>query len=299
MSSNKRNARSGVRGKAGGRSADAAADAGRNLGRDARRLLLALAKEGAGPARADLCENFLVVAAPRAGVTAIIAKTPAGAGDELQARGLARWTAHAPARLELTGEGANLARRLAAPAGVAPFRAQHGEFVQRALESGACAVAVDAAESPLTWLARRKGRDGAPFLAPAQIEAGERFRRDVEIAQLRQRVTSDWSGAAGAGQRGPQNMQMSDVLVAARQRLDRAAQALGGELAGVLFDVCGMQKGLELVERERAWPPRSGKIALRIALDRLAAHYGLGSLARGPERGRLVNWGASDYRPNV
>lgn len=270
-----------------------------DLGRDARRLLAALAQEGAAPARADLRDGFLVVAAPRNGVTAIVANAPLAAGHELAAHALARWSAHAPPRLELASEGASLARRLAAPAGVAAHRAQHGEFVIRAVEPGGRPVLVDEAESPLGWLARRKGRDGAPFLQPAQVEAGERFRRDVEIAQIRQRVTSDWSGAAGSGRRGPQDLNVSDLAIAARQRLGRAAEAVGAELNGLLVDVCGLQKGLELVERERGWPQRSAKVVLKIALDRLAAHYGLASAAQGPERARLRNWGADGYRPGI
>ena len=269
------------------------------LSRDARRLLAALAEDGAAPARADLRDGFLVVAAPRNGVTAIIANAPAPAGEELAARALALWSAHVPPRLEITPEGASLARRLAAPDGVAPHRAQHGAFVLRALEPGARPVAVDEAESPLGWLARRRGRDGAPFLQPAQFEAGERFRRDVEIAQIRQRVTSDWSGVGGSGRRGPQDLNVSDLAIAARQRLDRAAGAVGAELNNLLLDVCGLQKGLEVVERERAWPPRSAKVVLRIALERLAVHYGLASQAQGPANARVRRWGASDYRPEI
>lgn len=274
-------------------------DAARAPARETRRLLAAMAQDGAAPARSDLRDGFLVVAAPRNGVTAIIANAPVAAGGELVAQGLARWTAHAPPRLELTSEGASAARRLAAPAEVAPHRAQHGDFVMRALEPGARPVAVDEAESPLGWLARRRGRDGAPFLNAAQIEAGERFRRDVEIAQIRQRVTSDWSGAVGSGRRGPQDLNVSDLAIAARQRLERAAEAVGAELNNLLLDVCGLQKGLELVERERFWPPRSAKVVLRIALDRLATHFGLASQAQGPESARLRRWGASDYRPNL
>lgn len=251
------------------------------------------------PARADLRDGFLVVAAPRNGVTAIIANAPSAAGGELIARALARWTTHAPPRLEIADEGAKLARRLAAPDGVTPHRAQHGEFAIRAITPGGHPVAIDEAESPLAWLARRKGRDGTPFLDPAHVEAGERFRRDVEIAQIRQRVTADWSGAGGSGRRGPQDLNVSDLAIAARQRLDRAAAAVGADLNGLLIDVCGLQKGLELVERERFWPPRSAKVVLKIALDRLAAHYGLSSAAQGPEIGRMRRWGAADYRPDI
>lgn len=294
----KKQMRKGGQGRAEPRASDARAP--HALGRDARRLLSAMAQEGASPARGDLRDKFLVVAAPRNGVSSIIANIPDAGGEELVARGLARWTAGGGRRvLALSPEGAAMARRLAAPDGADAFRVQHAELVVRAPAPGETPVTVDAAESPLTWLARRKGRDGAPYLDPAQVEAGERFRRDVEIAQLRPRVTSDWSGLPSSGGRGGQGMQVSDLAIAARQRLDRAAGAVGRELEGVLVDVCGFQKGLELVERERSWPPRSAKVVLRIALDRLAAHYGLASVARGPDGSRARRWGAIDYRPTI
>ncbi len=270
---------------------------GRALGREARRLMEAMGRDGASPARADLREGFLVVAGPRAGVTGVIANAPARAGAELVAGGLARWGADG--RLSLTPEGAAFARRLAAPAGAEPFLAQHKPLVFKTPREGGAPVLVDEAESPLAWLARRKGRDGARFLDAAQLEAGERFHRDIALAHLLPRVTADWSGAGGGGRRGPDAMNLTETALAARQRINRAQDAVGPDLAGLIIDVCGFQKGLELVERERAWPPRSAKVVLRIALDRLAAHYGLASVARGRARAALRAWGADDYRPAI
>jgi hypothetical protein len=271
------------------------------LGRDARRLLFALAQDGASPARVDLRPGFLTVAAPRHGITSIVASVPEGAAVELVARDLCRWRDHAGgARLEMLPEGAAFARRMAAADGEDRFAAQHRRIVVRAIVHGGAPVAVNETESPLAWLARRKGRDGAPFLSPAQIEAGARFGRDVTVAQLLPRVTSDWSGAATSSGAGPRVPDVGDMALAARQRLDRAANAVGPELHGLLIDICGFQKGLEFVERERSWPPRAGKVVLRLALDRLAAHYGLGSQARGPDAARRIEqWGAEDYRPAI
>lgn len=267
------------------------------IGREARRLLEALAQPGAGPARADLREGFLVVAGPRGAVTGVIANAPASAGKELAARALAAW--RADGRLALTEEGAAFARRLAAPAGAEPFLAQHKPLSYRMPREGGTPVLVDEAESPLAWLARRKGRDGARFLDAAQLEAGERFHRDVAVARLLPRVTADWSGTGGGGRRGPDAMTLTETALAARQRIGRAQDAVGPDLAGLVVDICGFQKGLELVERERGWPPRSAKIVLRIALDRLAAHYGLASVARGRAQAALRRWGADDYRPTI
>jgi hypothetical protein len=190
-------------------------------------------------------------------------------------------------------------RRDGAPSDVDPFRAQHATLARMRLEENAAPALVNEGESPLAWLARRKDRDGRPFLAPEQVEAGERFRRDVTKAQLLQRVTADWESQgrrAGATGGAP----VAEVAMDARRRLARAFDAVGPDLAGLLTDVCGYLKGLETVESERGWPQRSAKVVLKIALERLALHYGLASEARGPARARdLLHWGAEDYRPEL
>ncbi|TCT02975.1 DUF6456 domain-containing protein [Aquabacter spiritensis] len=159
-----------------------------------------------------------------------------------------------------------------------------GEAVRRPVHS--CRVLVDGteralemnlAESPLAWLALRKGRDGAPLIAPAQLAAGERLRCDFTRAGLTPRVTTNWSAAG----RGGGIEAFSDVVLAAKARVNAALAAVGPELSGVLLDVCCFLKGLEAVEQERGWPARTGKVVLGLGLDRLAAHYGLASVATG------------------
>lgn len=272
------------------------------LERAARRLLAALDEPGARALRGQIDDSSIVVVAPRNGVTVVRASLPLGAAALVAAQGLARWEGEGEARrLLLTEEGRARSRRDAAPAQSDPFRAQHSPLARRRVEEGAAAALVNEGESPLAWLARRKDRDGRPFLAPEQVEAGERFRRDVTQAQLLQRVTADWEASGGRGRTGGAGgAPVAEVAMDARRRLSRAFDAVGPDLAGLLTDVCGYLKGLELVESERGWPHRSAKVVLKIALDRLALHYGLASEARGPAQARrLLHWGAEDYRPEL
>lgn len=166
--------------------------------------------------------------------------------------------------------------------GVGAFRAQHLDLSMRDLmtETGVTQVLVNDSESPLAWLARRKGRDGRAMIGPEQFIAGERLRADFARGHLMPRITSSWSGLGrtrGAGGGG----EMTDLIVASRQRVRQALEACGPEFSGLLLDICCFLRGLEDVERERGWPSRSAKVVLQLALDRLARHYGLQADTRG------------------
>ncbi|MES2907444.1 MAG: DUF6456 domain-containing protein [Pseudomonadota bacterium] len=155
-------------------------------------------------------------------------------------------------------------------------------------------------ESPLTWLRTHKDKDGAFMISDAQFVAGEKLRADFTRAQLMPRTTSSWDMSRAGCQRGlPISTDFSDGTLAAKQRVNEALQAVGPELSGILQDVCCFLKGLSLVEAERRWPARTAKIVLALALDRLAAHYGFATEAVGKNAGKIRNWGADDYRPQI
>lgn len=202
-------------------------------------------------------------------------------------------------RLALSSEGAALARRAAAADD--PFRAQHLDMGSLAIETpaGAETLAANLGESPLAQLARRRGRDGRPFLAEEEVRAGERLRADYTRGQILPRLGQDWSRAVSDGRRqsGENGIAaLTDAALAARQRVDRALAAVGPELAGVLVDVCCFLKGLERVEIERGWPVRSAKVVLKTALAALSRHY---EPEIRPRRRGILHWGAEGYRPKL
>ena len=174
------------------------------------------------------------------------------------------------------------------------FRAQHGDLTARVavVEGVAAEVLMDEAESPLLWLARRKGKDGQPMIAPAQLMAGERLRADVTRAQMLPRVTANWSIALPAGQRGQGAGAATDAALAAQQSVRRALAQVGPEFSGLLLDVCCFLKRLEDIERERGWPVRSAKVVLQLGLDRLARHYGYDEVQRGAPKPEIAAWSA-------
>jgi hypothetical protein len=196
----------------------------------------------------------------------------------------------------LTRAGQALLRRALA---AGDFAAQHQEREAARIDEET--VVVNRNESPLSWLRQRRDRDGRPLVDAAEFAAGERLRADFTRGQLMPRITANWS-AVGAGRSGGNGGagEITEVAMAARMRVEKALSGVGPELGGLLVDFCCFLKGLEEIERERRWPARSAKVALRLGLSALARHYGLAGEARGPARARtMVHWGTEDYRPTM
>lgn len=267
------------------------------MSKSSRKAPVALAGDALLLALAD----GAVVAASSAGMVTLLRPdgvrlaTTTAALAELETRGLIK--PDADGRRAPTAAGTARLARLTAAA--QPFLAQHRALTPATVTvDGVDGVDADvlcnAEESPLAWLARRKDKAGQPLIAPHQFTAGERLRADFTRAQMTPRLTVNWSGTAsarGGGSRDP--AAFAEAALAAKERVTRALDAAGPELSGILLDVCCFLKGLEAVERERSWPARTAKVVLGLALDRLARHYGLGSEARGPARGRTQAWHAA------
>lgn len=138
-------------------------------------------------------------------------------------------------------------------------------------------VCVNQAESPLTALARIKGRGGELFLEPSQVEAGERLRSDFTRGQMQPSLGQRWEPVRMGRQTGSSGgaAELTGAAMSARLRVDAALAEVGPELSGVLIDICCFLKGLAEVERERQWPARSAKLMLRTALAALQRHYAM------------------------
>jgi len=146
-----------------------------------------------------------------------------------------------------------------------PRRSDSAGGVHRARRS----VTVNLAESPLTWLHARG------HLSDRQFDAGERLRADWERAQLAPSVTMRWDvvRVKGSGDRG---LTPGERQIAARSRFDGAVAAAGAGLADILWRVVCAGETLPVAEKALAWPVRSGKLVLRLALDRVAEFYRIG-----------------------
>lgn len=262
--------------------------------RDARRFLRRLSEPGA----------FLIIAhgAEKAGIFCAanghrrpIAMLPVSTAVEFLRQEWIRQTSRgeASARYRITDIGRSFLKRELAedlearrPQGMAeapsPFQAQHREAGERLFADPATgkplAIEVNVGESPVGWLARRKGPDGKPFLTAEEVEAAERLRSDFEAAQIGPSVAQDWRKFLTPGDRysgTPRSFGPGEGSAAARERVTRALTVLGPGLSDVALRTCCFLEGLEGCERRLGWSARSGKVVLKLALQRLVEHYGL------------------------
>lgn len=131
-----------------------------------------------------------------------------------------------------------------------------------------------ASESPLAILARRKDREGNPFLSEDLVQAGERLREDYELAQMGTGLQA-WRQYMKAPHEELYAV-ASEVTCGAepaRARVVAALEALGEGLTDVVLRCCCQLEGLEAAEKHLGWSARSGKVVLRIALMHLRDHY--------------------------
>ena len=129
-------------------------------------------------------------------------------------------------------------------------------------------------ESPLIALARRRGADGKPFLSADFIAAGDRLHEDYTVAGFAGFDLLGWDGPDALQPLYDRANQLSDTLRkhASIRTLD-AVKDLGPGLSDIVLRCCCLREGLEATEKRLGWSARSGKVVLRIALQRLSLFY--------------------------
>lgn len=127
-------------------------------------------------------------------------------------------------------------------------------------------VTVNLAESPLTWLHAHGHLDDRLY------DAGERLRADYERAQIAPGITMRWDAVRIPGTGGA-DLTAGERQIAARTRFAGAMREAGRGLEDILWRVVCAGETLPVAEKALAWPSRSGKLVLKLALDRVAGFY--------------------------
>ncbi len=262
----------------------------KSLAREARRILRRLCETNAVLALAAEMDKAVVV---RDHGEATPTRTAVVERDIAQAFALKEWiavtkgskgrittyaiTAAGRAALKhYIAEEENRRRRevgMDAPTG--PFTVQKAVWDESDTTQAIRPIRYNVAESPLAMLARRKGKDGNPFLESPLVQAGERFREDFELAQMGPKVAQNWERFMSTGDRScfASEGEITSGSRAARDRILSALEDLGPGLGDIIMRCCCFLEGLETAEKRMGWSARSGKVVLRIALQRLRRHY--------------------------
>lgn len=151
--------------------------------------------------------------------------------------------------------------------GERPFMEPDGRVTARRANLG---------ESPVAWLARRKDASGRPWLAPAEVAAGERLRLDGEIALSGPSLTMRWDALPRAGGGSSARVEPTDRALSAAARVEAALTACGPRLRVMVERVCIHGASLQLAEQDLSLRRRQGKTVLKQGLQALAEHYGIG-----------------------
>ncbi|QTD57920.1 hypothetical protein J4G78_17060 [Parasphingorhabdus cellanae] len=132
-------------------------------------------------------------------------------------------------------------------------------------------MTVNVSESPLSWL-RARGH-----LTDRQFDSGEKLHADWERASLAPNVTMSWNSTPPTDGRraAPDMLNATEAQIAAKQRFDNAIAYLGRDLCDIAWRIICAGEGVPTAEKHLGWPARSGKLVLKIALDRLGDFYRL------------------------
>ena len=188
----------------------------------------------------------------------------------------------------------------AAPGWVRRRLGSSGDFAgqHRQIEKTADGSSINLLEGALLSLSR--GKNGRPpFLLPHHVMAAGKIHYLFLRSQMLQRTTMscDPTRIGGGNSSAACAADLEVSAIDARRKLFGLLKKLPPDCSGAVLDICGFQKGLQLVESERGWPRRSAKLILRIGLDQLAGDLGLSDVATGVALGADRSWMQPGSRP--
>lgn len=136
------------------------------------------------------------------------------------------------------------------------------------LPGSARVVTMNQSESPLAWLRARS------LVSDRQFVAGELLRADFERAALGPRITMRWDPSGVTAPRtGAAALDLSAPQLSAKARFNAALTTAGPGLSDILWRIICAGETMPDAERALAWPSRSGRLVLTLALDRIAHYY--------------------------
>ena len=258
-----------------------------SLKKESMRLLRRLAEAGAVLALAKDMEKGVIV---REGPDGMPQRLAVVERDVAQHMALQEWIqCHGPEarvnryRITLTGRTALKEHMAAEENRATGFAEQAQTFAHKTALQDPMRLRAALFDSPLNGLARRKGKDGQPFLPRELVTAGERLREDFELSQIAEGDKPDWEAfLATNASDGASCNKNADCP---RARVEAALRDLGPGLGDVALRACCLLEGMESLEKRMGWSARSGKIVLRIALQRLRRHYNEINGGLGPKIG--------------
>lgn len=179
-----------------------------------------------------------------------------------------------------TRRGGGWIARRAEPVAAAPAPGRPGvvEGARTIMEAdGEASVRrANLAQTPVTWLARRVGPDGRPWLEPAEVAAAVRLALEAETALRGPSVTMRWDALprVGAGGGAQPACEPGDRAMAAAAAVEAALSACG-PARGMVEHICVRATALQAAEQALGLRRRTGKVLLRQGLQALARHYRL------------------------
>lgn len=146
---------------------------------------------------------------------------------------------------------------------------------REARSAGDDAGALPPPADPLDFFAR-PGPTGAPFLPAPLLAAAAGVRADFALSDLSpDRLLADWETMLTAGEWPGDLDGLPDSVAFSRSRLRAALDNAGRGLGDALIRVVCLWEPISAFEESQGLPVRSGKVVLRMALERAAQCAGV------------------------